>query len=100
MHEFTNDNRPKYVSLSEDGSQCVLIRNSESTYYKPASHWELSDGLLEGKHIAIKSEAWQLDHLIGTQLYPSTYEQFIEDNRGYVCVKRSDTTDDGDDIPF
>jgi len=110
MHEFINHNRPEFVSSSEDGSQCVLIRDSASTYYRPAGCWSLSDGLQEGKHVVIKSSVWQLNNRVGTQLYPSSQEQYVKDNAGYVGWARStpwtsadareDDTEDNDDIPY
>jgi hypothetical protein len=110
MYEFVNHNRPEFVSSSEDGSQCVLIRESATTYYRPAGHWSLSDGLVEGKHVIRKSEAWQLDPVVGKQLYPSTLEQYLEDNGEYVnrwrgCMPWDPSHDikkpkSDDDIPF
>jgi hypothetical protein len=84
MHEFINTNRPEFVSMSEDGSQGVLIRDSATTYRRPAGGWSLPDGLRDGKHVVIKGIHWQLDSRVGTQLYPSTFAQFAKDNEGYV----------------
>jgi hypothetical protein len=109
MHEFVNHNRPEYISLSKDGNECVLIRDSADTYYKPAGNWTLSDGLIKGTHIVIKGREWQTDHLIGLQLFPATRKQYIDDNAGYVSWGRSkpwasdeDIKDESveDDIPF
>lgn len=98
MHEFINPNRPEFVSSSEDGSQCVLIRDSATTYYRPAGRWSVSDGLFESKHVIRKSEAWQLDPVVGKQLYPSTLDQYLEDNRGYVNWRGTTPWEPSDDI--
>lgn len=72
----------------------------------------VSDGLVEGKHMIRKSEAWQLNPVVGKQLYPSTLKQYLEDNGEYVrrwrgCtpwkpeddIKKPKKTEDYD-IPF
>jgi len=69
------NNLPGYVRLGHSE-----LRLSDEKYYRDAGNWSVSYEWKDDKLLSISSKKW----LNGVELIPSTFEEWKEDNAGYI----------------
>lgn len=72
---------PEYVTIED--SSCVLKREG-SEYFRDAGGWGVSYIIDHDGIIRINEPTGIAKHLHNKILFPSTRENYMEDNKGYV----------------
>ena len=80
---------PRYVRLGVSSTRLRLCgydpTSKMAVYYRDAGEWSLNAVLLTDRVVAAITQVhWQLKHIDGVELVPSTRKAWAKDNWGYV----------------
>lgn len=90
---------PKYIRIGGPQGTAMVKTGSPTspTYWRHAGCWGLRLKMQDGQWVCHKIDGNDSDHLRGVPVFPCTFEEWKEDNKGYLANDEWDTQEENPD---